>query len=275
MSKQEDFFTPEEVDRQIDEVSRFNKGERTDAEVLAYLHSLYGIDRQQERAALDRIWKRVADAVPASQYNLRQNHEREIAMQKQPAQVGNVARPKRYTRHAALWQRLGTLAAVVFLVALVGSMALIFYTIRHNAGGPGTGGHNPTVTIPTVLPKKTTTPTVVPVSFKVTAVDMAVEPASIAGIACGTHETVTYKATLHVAAQGPGGVAQFSYTTNNGRGQSMASVTFAPGQTSQTYAFTWSGALPADHTSPGLGGIQVSSPNQFISPTVKPNGTCS
>jgi len=35
-----------------------------------------------------------------------------------------------------------------------------------------------------------------------------------------------------------------------------------------------SGALPADHTYPGPGGIQVTSPNQLISPMVAPNGTC-
>ena len=110
--------------------------------------------------------------------------------------------------------------------------------------------------------------------FKVTSVDMAVTPGSIAGIACGTNVTVTYKATIHVAANSPGGTVKFSYTVNNGRGQTMASVTFAPGETSKVYSFTWSGALPGDHTYPGQGGINVTSPNQLISPLVKPSGTC-
>ncbi len=270
MSNQDEFFTPEEVDRQIDQVSRLKEGEQADAEAMAYLRSLYGIDAQQEQEMLDRIWNRIADAAPPLQHNLQQKQEREevIAMQNQPAQFGN---PTPHKRHSTLIQRLGMLAAAVFLVALVGSMALVFYSIRHNAGGPANGGPNPTATITTVpsTPTHTTTS-----PFKVTSVDMSVAPASIAGIACGTNVTVTYKATIHVAANGPGGTVQFGYTVNNGRGQNIASVTFAPGQTSKTYSFTWSGALPADHTYPGLGGIQVTSPNQLISPMVAPTGTC-
>jgi hypothetical protein len=103
---------------------------------------------------------------------------------------------------------------------------------------------------------------------------MAVSPISIQGLACGTSIVVTYTATIRVAANSPDGTVQFSYTVNNGRSQTAASVKFAPGETSKTYSFTWSGALPADHTYPGPGGIQVTSPNQLISPMVAPTGTC-
>ena len=111
-------------------------------------------------------------------------------------------------------------------------------------------------------------------AFQVTQVDMAVSPTSIQGLACGTAVVVTYTATIHVAANSPGGTVQFSYTVNNGRGQTPASITFSPGQTVQTYTFTWSGALPADHTYPGPGGIQVTSPNQLTSALVAPTGKC-
>jgi hypothetical protein len=86
---------------------------------------------------------------------------------------------------------------------------------------------------------------------------------------------VTYTATIHVAANSPGGTVQFSYTINNGRGQTPASIIFSRGQTIRTYSFTWSGALPADHTYPGPGGIQVTSPNQLTSQLVAPTGMCS
>ncbi len=271
MSNQDEFFTSEEVDRQIDKVSRLKEGERADAEAMAYLRSFYGIDTQQEQEMLDHIWNRIVDAAPPLQHNLQQKQEREevLAMQNQPAQFGNPALHKRRTTFI---QRLGMLAAAVFLVALIGSMALVFYSIRHNAGGPGNGGPKPTAIVTTV--PSTPTPTTKPAPFKVTSVDMSVVPASIAGIACGTNLTVTYKATIHVAANGPGGTVQFGYTINNGRGQKMASVTFAPGETSKTYSFTWSGALPVDHTYPEPGGINVTSPNQLLSPLVGPVGTC-
>jgi hypothetical protein len=116
--------------------------------------------------------------------------------------------------------------------------------------------------------------TSVAAAFQVTSVTMSVTPASIAGLACGTNVTVTYTATLHLAPQSPGGTVQFNYTVNNGRGQTPARLAFSPGETIKTYAFTWSGALPADHTAPGLGGIAVTSPNQLISPLLEPTDQC-
>ncbi|MFL5690557.1 MAG: hypothetical protein ACJ795_02025, partial [Ktedonobacteraceae bacterium] len=141
---------------------------------------------------------------------------------------------------------------------------------------PGSGG------IQVTSPNQLTSPLVAPTgqcaslaAFQVTQVDMTVSPTSIQGLSCGTSVVVTYTATIHVAANSPGGTVQFSYTVNNGRGQTPASITFSPGQTIRTYTFTWSGALPADHTYPGPGGIQVTSPNQLTSPLVAPTGTCS
>lgn len=111
-------------------------------------------------------------------------------------------------------------------------------------------------------------------AFQVTNVDMAVSPASIAGSACGTQTKVTYTATFQIAPGGPGGTIQFSYTVNNGRSSTNASIPVAAGQTTATYSFTWSGQLPADHTAPGLGGVVVDSPNQVTSPLVAPTGSC-
>ena len=60
-------------------------------------------------------------------------------------------------------------------------------------------------------------------SFRVTSVTMAVTPASLAGLACGTNVTVTYTATIHVASGGSGGTVQCSYTVDNGRGETYSS----------------------------------------------------
>lgn len=115
-----------------------------------------------------------------------------------------------------------------------------------------------------------------PVSgFQVTSIDMAVSPANISGMACGTHVTVTYTATFHIAANSPGGTLKFMYTVNNGRGSTNASVPVGAGKTIATYSFTWSGNLPLDHTYPGRGGVMLSSPNTLTSALVAPTGTCS
>ena len=108
-------------------------------------------------------------------------------------------------------------------------------------------------------------------AFKVTSVTMSVSPTSIAGLACGAQTTVTYTAIFHFAANGTGGVLRFEYTVNNGRGTTPVSLSIAPGQTSITYHFTWSGKLPADHTAPGEGGVIVDYPNQLNSIDGGPN----
>src|SRR5260370_24978464 len=103
---------------------------------------------------------------------------------------------------------------------------------------------------------------------------MSVTPGSIAGLFCGTNVTVTYTALFHVAPNSVGGTVKFDYTVNNGRGQTPASITFNPGETAKSDAFTWTGALPIDHTYPRLGGVQVTNPHQLTSPLARPTAQC-
>ena len=177
-------------------------------------------------------------------------------------------------RRAPLAQRLGLLAAALFLVLLVGSMAIVFYSVRHQPNSPGSGAPTP---VPTTVHHATPTsvPTTVIVPLKVIAVTMVVNPTSIAGIQCGTNVTVTYTAKFYVTPNNTGGVVKFNYTVDNGRGSTPASITFDKGQTAKTYTFTSSGALSIDHTYPEQGGVMVTSPNAVNSPLVGPTGVCS
>ncbi len=262
MAEHDEFFSPEEVDRQIERISQFQKGDRRDAEALAYLRSFYQSDAKQEQETLDRMWNRIAGATSLKQ-NIQEN-KKEKPMQNPQMQYdarGMGIRRGTPSRRTSLMQRLGVLAAAVFLVALVGSMAIVFYAVRHNGG---TSSPRP---VPTVVPAR--------VPLKVTSVSMAVSPGSIAGVACGTNMTVTYTATFHVRPNSVGGTVQFNYTVNNGRGETPASIQFNPGETEKSYSFTWNGALPLDHTYPGPGGVQVTSPNSLTSPLVAPTGQCS
>jgi hypothetical protein len=136
-------------------------------------------------------------------------------------------------------------------------------------GSNGGAGSSPT---PTATPSPTPSPT--PVPFQVTSVDLAVNPTSIAGALCGSSASFTYTATFHIPANTAGGTIQFSYTLNNGRGQTNASVSVSPGQTTKIYTFTSSGTLPSDHTYPGIAEVLVSSPNAVNSPQVKVAGLC-
>ncbi|HKV58185.1 MAG TPA: hypothetical protein VJO32_07880 [Ktedonobacteraceae bacterium] len=273
MTYQDEFFTPDEIDGQIKRVSQRKEGEQADAEAMAYLRSVYGANTHQEQEMLDRIWNRIARATPPLQ-NLPRESEKGnvIHMQIPQSRPDNSASRRQRTSVA---QRLGMLAAAVFLVILVGSMAIVFQSVRNNKGGsnPPTGSPPPAKV--TTTPTPTAKATTAPVSFEVTSVDMAVNPTSIAGMTCGTNLTVTYTATFHVASGSNGGTVQFQYSVNNGRGSKAGSLTFGPGETTKTYAFTWSGALPFDHTYPSQGGVVVTSPNAVNSPMLGPTGTCS
>ena len=263
MAEKDEFFLPEEIDRQSESVSQFKEGDRIDARALAYLRSFYQTDVQQEQETLDRIWNRIASA-PFFEQDTEES-EKELAMQNPHMQYGGRTMGNSggsHPRRASLMQRLGVLAAAVVLVALVGSMAIVFYAVRHTHGG-------------TASPPPTSTHSTARVPLKVTSVSMSVTPGSIAGLSCGTNLTVTYTATFHVRPNSVGGTVQFEYTVNNGRGQTPASIHFNPGETTKSYSFTWSGALPLDHTYPEAGGVQVTSPNQLTSQLVAPTGTCS
>ncbi|HYU74660.1 MAG TPA: hypothetical protein VEL31_18475, partial [Ktedonobacteraceae bacterium] len=118
-------------------------------------------------------------------------------------------------------------------------------------------------------------PTATPTPFTVQSVTISVDPSSVASYACGTNITVTYTATFVVASHSPGGTVQFMYTVNNGHSDQSASLTFAAGETTKTYTFTWSGDLPDDHTYPGIGEVITSSPNpQVRSNGAQPSGQC-
>src|SRR5205823_11338571 len=183
-----------------------------------------------------RIWNRIAGAPLFEQDT--QESDKELPMQNPHIQYGARAMGTSrgsHPRRTALMQRLGLLAAVVFLVALVGSMAMVFYAVRHNNGG--SASPNPTSPLSTAHEP-----------LKVTSVSMSVTPGSIADVSCGTNLTVTYTALFHVTPNSVGGTVKFNYTVNNGRGETPASSTVEPGGTTKSYTFTGSGALPIDHT---------------------------
>src|SRR3989442_10075117 len=95
-----------------------------------------------------------------------QESEKELPMQNPPTHysaraLGNSRGS--HPRRTALMQRLGLLAAAVFLLALVGSMALVFYAVRHTHGG-------------TASPHSTPAISTARVPLKVTSVSISVTP---------------------------------------------------------------------------------------------------
>ncbi len=172
-------------------------------------------------------------------------------------------------RHYASMMRMGG-----YFFGLV----LLAFTLVSCGGTSVTGSATPTPTsTPTsgALSTQSPLPTLTN-KFKLSDVNMSVSPASIAGRACGTSLTVTYTATFIVAPGGSsGGIVQFVYSSNNGRGTTPAVLILTPDETSKTYSFTATGTLSPDNVFPGLGGVVVTSPNSLIATPVKPAGVCS
>jgi len=163
------------------------------------------------------------------------------------------------------------LLGMVFICLL----AFVLVACGSNGGGSGSNGSGSTpTTATTATPTPPPTPSPTPTPFKVTSVDLSVNPNTIAGKLCGSSASFTYTATFHVPAGTAGGTIQFSYTLNNGRSQTNASVNVAAGETTKTYTFTSSGTLYPDHTYPGIAEVLTSSPNVVNSPQVKPSGSC-
>jgi hypothetical protein len=252
----------EQIDQRLRERPRpADPQETLDPELLRDLQAMYQPRAQRFQSGLDRVWNRLEQqgTVPAQPYRQRSRSSDRSGLRKERP------RPMKHLfRTGQRWStRVTSLVAVALLVILVGGLTLGLILVRHN-GNSSTGS-----------PSNQATATIKRVPFTVTSVDMAVSPATLTGLACGTQTTVTYTATFHIAPGGPGGTIQFEYTTNNGRGSTNASVSVAAGQTTATYSFTWSGQLPADHTAPGNGGVIVTSPNQVNSALVAPTGSCS
>jgi len=117
------------------------------------------------------------------------------------------------------------------------------------------------------------TATVTATPFTVQSITMSVNPKDISGDTCGTTITVTYTAAFTVS-DSPGGTVQFSYTTDNGQSQTNATLTFAAGQTTQQYKFSQTGQLVSGGTFPGVGNVQVTSPNSYTAQGIQPTGQC-
>lgn len=259
----------EQIDQRLRERLRpSDQQEPLDPQLLRDLQAVYQSHAERFQSGLDRVWGRLGqhDTAPLSNTQQPRNgpidrptfrYERQHPMQ-------------RIFRTEQRWPaRVTTLVAVALLAVLVGGLILGLILV-HGSGGSPTGSpqNQTTTTRPQASPTSTSTP------FTVTSVDLAVTPASIDGMACGSSVSFSYTATFHIPEGTAGGTVQFSYTVNNGRGSSNASVTVGPGQTTQTYTFTSSGTLSPDHTYPGIAEIMVNSPNAVNSPQVAPTGAC-
>jgi hypothetical protein len=111
-------------------------------------------------------------------------------------------------------------------------------------------------------------------SFHVNSVQLSMSPTTLKTWKCGAYIQVVYHAAFKVSSGSSGGTMHFSWTTNNGRGQTAAQLTILPGQTRSEYTFTWQGALSPDHVAPGVANVLVTAPNTMEGKGVYPTAGC-
>ena len=167
-----EFFTPELVDEQIDQLSLNEPGtrqrqgekrllresqasyqvEQPEQRLVLELQTYYRAEQPEDLASLERAWKRVSAHLPEQQIatrsqdkpstnTLRFPQERTRMMQSQQA-PGNSKRRK-------LFRRLNMLAAVLIAGLLVGGMVVVFKSAQpHTAGTASRRGVTQTPTQP-------------------------------------------------------------------------------------------------------------------------------
>jgi zinc-ribbon domain len=190
-----------------------------------------------------------------------------------PGQVGGPPQPPTSGNDNRLRMNLiiGLIVLVVILLLVIGGFVIFSNQKNNPSATTPTPGATPTHT-PT--PGTTPTPTPTPVPFKVTTIDMSVNPVSVSGMSCGAQLTVVYTATIHVLPNGPGGAVQYTFTTDGGRTSKTGLVQFSPGQTSNQFQFSSSGTLALNGAFPGAGQVTTTSPNSVSSQTITPSGSC-
>lgn len=142
MSTDDEFFTPEHVDEQIDFLSHKRSqnlpATLPAARIISYLRQFYRKSEQKQIDPLERAWKRIIDTHKLIQPHL-QEEGQILSMQdfpkerEKPGYVQNPQRVSPASRRRSLIQRLGVLAAVVFLCTLIGGMVLILNASKNGA----------------------------------------------------------------------------------------------------------------------------------------------
>lgn len=188
MHNPENDFPPMLIDQQIDHpAASLSRG---DARLIQDLQALY---KQEKNAMIDRVWSRLASQRAATSD---QQETLPLPQQSRSLQENLLMEPINRTLapKKRLPRLLGLVAAVLVSVALVGSMALVFTSLRNT--NTSTGGQGSTPTTP--AGKATTTPTATIPSACLDPMDLAEQSL------CASHAETTLNVTKTFTTEGNG-----------------------------------------------------------------------
>jgi hypothetical protein len=226
VSKQDDQFLPEQVDEQIETLAHLEKNSTLpEARLASDLHQIY----DEEHEIAEHVWVRLNGRITqTSREHTGQKHSKHQALHRfvkeaQPMKTKVMQQPPAKNR----WHVLETLAAVLVIVALVASMALLFQWQRAPQPSQGSGGTAPSTS--QVLHGTTATPTpampIPPTSVKLRVSALGIPPTSRSKITvpAGTKVTLTVipdhsllpfqTFTMGIYATDPYGFSELQYCT--------------------------------------------------------------
>lgn len=131
MNSSNEQFTPDDVDEQIHHHAQAQDNQfptKPGTRLIRELHSLY----QEDARIAERVWNRLETYAALGERITENTHpvERRRSHPERNQSVSNTAFNS--PTKGAIYQRLGMLAAILFLVLLVGSMAFVFNAAQHN-----------------------------------------------------------------------------------------------------------------------------------------------
>lgn len=130
MRRNDDLFTPEEVDEQIGRLHQQDHS-RPGKRLVYDLRRFYLSNTEEDARSLEYAWERISSTSGHVLPHL-DRHEQPIDIlrfqQERPRSMNS--NPSDFSRKKTFLQRLGTIAAVIFLTLLIGSMLVVFNNVH-------------------------------------------------------------------------------------------------------------------------------------------------
>jgi WD40 repeat protein len=139
MEQERDFFTPEQVDGQIESLTRkldqpHQQRMSPEQQVVEHLRLFYGSDAPQEDAhSLEHAWERIVySGQAAGSQASRRRQDRKTPVSSLESRMGMKDAVPGLRQKSIFRQRLAMLAAIAVVALLVGSMAVVFGMVSNS-----------------------------------------------------------------------------------------------------------------------------------------------
>jgi WD40 repeat protein len=161
MRQDDDFLTPEALDEQIERLSIEADTLSPSTRLVHDLHSTYEPYATKDARSVEQVWERLVHSDNAMLSRQDENIQPiDIQKYRQERSHNMITTTRSVSRWRTLQQRIGIVAAILFLTLLVGSMIVVLNNAHQGATQTGSGYHPaiPVAKQPTVANRATTTP---------------------------------------------------------------------------------------------------------------------